>query len=61
VPPGDAVRLAAALGELYGDPDKIRRLSEGARALGGAFDQESIFREIWRWYEAPSATKMFPT
>jgi glycosyltransferase involved in cell wall biosynthesis len=61
VPPGDAGRLATALGELYGDPDKIRRLSEGARALGGAFDQESIFREIWRWYEAPSATKMFPT
>jgi glycosyltransferase involved in cell wall biosynthesis len=52
VPPADARALASALEEFYSDRDKVKRLGEGARALGASFDQEEIFHRIWDWYEA---------
>ena len=51
VPPGDVGALARAVARLLQDEGLAARLRDGARALGQAFDWESIARQTYALYQ----------
>jgi hypothetical protein len=48
VPPGDATSLARAIADLFGDPDRIRHLSAGARDTARRLTSAEFWTEVLR-------------